>query len=195
MKSLLKCTWTVCLSAAVCLSGCGKKESAATQENVGQASTESATANARQAASSVVSEVQQTQGKIVADVKQAAETVVADTQKQADAVVEAAQKAVSNTTLEAKEKVQEAVSSATADANDKAQEGVAKAQNLIEQAKALVTQQKYRDALTIINQVAQLTLTPEQQKQLNDLKVETQKMLENEAVSGALKGIGGLLRK
>jgi hypothetical protein len=67
------------------------------------------------------------------------------------------------------------------------------AQGLIDQAKALVTDKKYQDAANILGQLANLKLTPEQQKLVDDLKAQVQTALAKGAASEASSALGGAL--
>lgn len=82
--------------------------------------------------------------------------------------------------------VEEAKTAVTAPAESEAQ-------SLIEKAQGLIAQNKYSDALNVLNQLASLKLTPEQQKLVDDLKAQVQKAMANEAAAGAGKAIGNVL--
>jgi hypothetical protein len=86
----------------------------------------------------------------VAAVKQTVDTTVAEAKKAAESVQQAAQKAVDDAT--------------------------GKAQALIDQAKTMVSEKKYSDALGALGTLASLKLTPEQQTLVGSLKVEVTKL-------------------
>jgi hypothetical protein len=64
------------------------------------------------------------------------------------------------------------------------------AQTLIEKARELVRDQKYQDALTVVQQVSALRLTPDQQRLVNGMKVQIRSALGGKAVPGAATTFG-----
>ncbi|HWH69290.1 MAG TPA: hypothetical protein VNT26_07880 [Candidatus Sulfotelmatobacter sp.] len=66
-------------------------------------------------------------------------------------------------------------------------------QGLIEKAKSLTSNQKYQEALTVVQQLSQIQLTPEQQKLVADLKGQVQSALAKQAGTNALSALGSIL--
>lgn len=75
---------------------------------------------------------------------------------------------------------------ALSDANEKAQE-------LLTQAKNLVSEKKYEEAGNILQSLSNMELTPEQQKLVDDLKATIQKALQSDAVKEGTKALGNML--
>ena len=69
-----------------------------------------------------------------------------------------------------------------------------KAQDLIKQAQSLVDAQKYTDASSLLQQLASLKLTPEQQKLVDALKKTIQDALAKQATAEGTKAVGDLLK-
>lgn len=67
------------------------------------------------------------------------------------------------------------------------------AQGLIDRAKAYVSEQKYQDALSSLNQLTNIKLTAEQQKLVDDLKAQIQSALAKATGSNAASALGDAL--
>jgi len=111
--------------------------------------------------------------------KDAANTAATEVKKVAEEVKTTAEKTVTDATAEVK--------SLTASATSKAQE-------YIDKAKAFVSQQKYQDAMAALKQLGNLSLSPEQQKAVDDLKKSIQTALGSSATNGPA-AINSLLNK
>jgi ElaB/YqjD/DUF883 family membrane-anchored ribosome-binding protein len=64
---------------------------------------------------------------------------------------------------------------------------------LVQQAKSYISEKKYQEAATILQQISSLKLTPEQQKLYDDLKAQVQKALASQATQDATKAVGNIL--
>lgn len=87
---------------------------------------------------------------------------------------------------------------ATAEASKQAQETAAaassQAQEWIDKAKSLVAESKFSEASSVLEQLAALKLTPEQQKLVDSLKEQIQKALASKATSEGASAAGNLLK-
>ena len=109
------------------------------------------------------------------------------------------QKTVDATVKDAQQKAGEVKAAAekiAADAEKQAKDAAAAVQGVIAQAKTLVAEKKYPEALTLLQQkTAELKLTAEQQKLLDPVKAEIQKLMAGAAASEGAKAVGGLIGK
>jgi ElaB/YqjD/DUF883 family membrane-anchored ribosome-binding protein len=96
--------------------------------------------------------------------------------------------ALQNTAEAAKATAEKAVTEVKQQVDTAAASATAKAQELIDKAKALVSDKKYQDALAALKQTANLKLTPEHQKLVDDLKATITTALGS-------SGVGNLLNK
>lgn len=95
----------------------------------------------------------------------------------------------------AKPAAEQAVKQATDAANTVAADATAKANALIEQAKTLLGQSKYTEALNSLQQLSGIKLTAEQEKLVASLKEQVQKAMAAKATTDAAGAAGGLLPK
>lgn len=70
----------------------------------------------------------------------------------------------------------------------------AQAQGVLDRARSLAAEKKYSEALSSLKQLADLKLTPENQRRVDDLKAQIQKLMSSETVSNALGAAANLLR-
>jgi ElaB/YqjD/DUF883 family membrane-anchored ribosome-binding protein len=119
-------------------------------------------------------------GTIGDTLKDAANTAAAEVKKVAEEVKTTAEKTVTDVTQQAQ--------SLTTTAGSKAQE-------YIDKAKTFVSQQKYQDAMSALKQLGNLSLSPEQQKAVDDLKKAIQNALGAQATTNGINAVQGLLNK
>jgi len=114
-----------------------------------------------------------------------------------EAISEAA-KPIVDEASKAVESVQPAVEKAAGDVKEAASSVVSdtksQADALIAQASKLVQEARYSDAGKVIEQLASMKLTPEQEKLVEDLKTQIQKALSSLSTTNAAQAVGNLLK-
>ncbi|MFM2081314.1 MAG: hypothetical protein RL380_5 [Verrucomicrobiota bacterium] len=114
------------------------------------------------------------------------EKAVSETKSAAGSIADAAKSAADAAANEAKslaEKAKEAGQKAVAAATDKGQE-------LIAQAKALVSEGKYQEALTSLNGLSGLSLSESQQKAVDSLKTSIQEAISKKTLTDGANALG-----
>jgi hypothetical protein len=114
-----------------------------------------------------------------------------DAQKAAAPVADA----LKQTTDGAKAAAQTAVTDATKQAQDAAAATTDTAQKWIDKAKSLIAENKFSEASSVLQQLAGQPLTAEQQKLVDSLKEQIQKVLAAKATSEGASAAGNLLKK
>jgi hypothetical protein len=114
-------------------------------------------------------------------------------QPAADSQTQKASEGMASEAAKAADTAQTAAKQVTDQATAQVKEGEQQAQGLIDRAKGLVTDQKYQEALSTLKQLANLKLTPEQQKLVDDLKAQIQSALAKSATTDPASAPGGAL--
>ena len=100
-------------------------------------------------------------------------TPVGSTPTNAVTATDAVQATASQTVEAAKDVAGQVVATAT----NVASSATTQFNDLVAQAKTYITDKKYTEAMDSLNKLSNLTLTPEQQKTLDDLKAEVTKLM------------------
>jgi hypothetical protein len=157
-------------TALVGFTGCNKSETKSEAESTSPA-TPTMGEQVKSAVTNAVTETKEAAAAAVDKTKEVAAAATETAKEAATAVKEGAEKVAT----EVKEKVEGTDSSMTA-----------KAQELIDKAKALIGESKYKEALESLQGLANFKLTEEQQKVVDDLKEQIQKGLSAAGVSNLL---------
>lgn len=128
-----------------------------------------------------------------AAVSQPAAPALSDAQKAVQAPPAAPEPAQPAPATPAAQAVQTAAAQGVASAAAAAATTNTQVQALIDKAKGLVTDQKYQEALNVVQQLSNVQLTPEQQKLVDGLKAQIQAALAKTTATGAASALGNVL--
>lgn len=145
------------------------------------------------------SSLQKTMDSAVGQAQKAATDVKSGTDKATQEISAAATKAAADATKVASDAAH-AVGDKAKAAVDAAKQAVpnlattvnTEAQKLIDQAKSLLTEKKYPEALASLKSLGNIQLSPEQAGLVESLKAQLQKLLANPAVTDPAKVLGNL---
>lgn len=101
--------------------------------------------------------------------------------------------AVKDTAVKAVDTAKEVTSQAVTAATTAASKATAQFNDLVGKAKTFIADKKYTEALDALNKLSGVVLTPEQQKTVDDLKAQAQKLLSSG--TGAVDAAKGLFGK
>lgn len=178
--------------------GCGKNETTPPPAPVSSTEVkppaDQAARDAKIASDKAAADAKAAADKAAADAKVAADKAAKEAKAEADKAAQEAKAAVEKAAAEAKAAVQEAQKSAQA-ALQQAQAGTQQVQQLIGQAQQFLNDKNPQGVLDIVQKLANFKLTPEQEKLVESLKTQAQKLLSSEAVNKATQKIGDLFKK
>ncbi|MEY4387767.1 MAG: hypothetical protein RLY20_3050 [Verrucomicrobiota bacterium] len=111
----------------------------------------------------------------------------AETAKPVETAVKAVNTTVDATKTAVEKTVTDTKAAATTAATTTVADVTAKFNSIVDQAKTLLGQNKYTDAMNTLQQLANFKLTAEQEKVVSDLKAQIQKAMASKTVSNLLK--------
>lgn len=182
MKHNLKISSSLAAAALLGLVGCAKDEAPAPKVESKPAS------GLQKAMDAAVGQAQKT----ATDVKAGAEKVTQDVSATAGKAAADASKAAGDAAQAVGDKAKSAVEAAKQAAPQITASVNAEAQKLIDQAKALVAEKKYPEALNALKSLGNAQLSPELAGLVESLKTQIQKGLANAAASEPVKALGNL---